>query len=177
MKHKIDLLNHRQLAGKLEEQIHRHGLFNPKLKIFGHPVRQNRLQTVGHYGGVEYINDAGAQSVDATYFSMNQLQGPLIWIVCNDNPATPFRELSQVMVYKTRHIIACGQAARTLEELFGSRIPVSAVAGAAEAVKWAARIAPRGTQVLFSPATAYDRYDTENLALAFKNAVKKLGER
>ncbi len=174
MKQKFDITAYHQLADTLEEQINRYGWFNPKLKIFGRQMPPQRLQTMARLYGVDYINDAAAQSVDATYYSLNKTQGPLIWIVCNDDPRTAFEELSAVMVYKTRHIIACGRAAEKLERLFGSRIPVSHVAGPAEAVAWARRLARPGMQVLFSPATAYDKYQTEHLSRAFEKAVKKL---
>jgi len=163
-----------ELAEKIQQKVSRYGLFNPRLEIFKNPVLSRRMEIIAEINGVKFINDSAASSVNATYYSLNRLNGEVIWIVCNDRPETAFEELATALAFKTRHIIACGKAAERLEKLFGARIPVTPARNAEHAVKWASRIAVEGGYVLFSPASPNDRYATEKLSSRFKNAVKKL---
>jgi len=162
------------LADKIERKVSTYGIFNPLLKIFKHPALPHRLETVCRVNGVHYINDSAAQSINATYYSLNRIPGPVIWLVCNDDAFTRFEELGPVMVFKTRHIIACGAAFAKLEKLFGSRIPVSAAGSPEEAVRLASQIAPAGSFVLFSPAASRPRYEIQKLSGRFVGAIKKL---
>ena len=174
MKTLIENKNRGALAEKIHGKVNRYSLFDPQLRIFKHTHLPRRLEMCAEINGVKYINDAAATGVNATYYSLNKLRGEVIWIVCNDEADAAFEELGPVMVYKTRHIIACGRSAEVLEKLYGSRIPVSRVHHPEEAVAWASRIAVPGTYVLFSPAAKSNRYETERLSNRFTQAIKKL---
>ena len=125
----------------------------PYAGAFAHPALPGRLEPVARVGQVEFINDVLATSINGVYYALNRSRGPLVWLVCNDNAGLAWEELSPVMVYKTRHIVACGAAAARLDALYGSRIPVSTARDLSDAVRWALRVAKPGSKVLFSPGT------------------------
>ncbi len=126
----------------------------PYAAAFARSAVPGRLEPVARIGQVEFINDVFATSINGVYYALNRSRGPLVWMVCNDNAALAWEELSPVMVYKTRHIVACGAAAGRLDALYGSRIPVSTARDLSDAVRWALRVAKPGSKVLFSPGTS-----------------------
>ena len=68
-----------------------------------------RLEFVGRILGREYINDAGARTVNATWYVLETLQGGIIWIVSGTEQKTDYGKLVPAALRKVRMMLVLGQ--------------------------------------------------------------------
>ncbi|KPM32360.1 UDP-N-acetylmuramoylalanine-D-glutamate ligase [Croceitalea dokdonensis DOKDO 023] len=140
----------------------------------GAPHRLEKVLKINH---VEYINDSKATNVNATYYALDGIQKPIVWIVGGVDKGNDYNELMPLVREKVKAIICLGVDNAKLMETFGNVVePIVETVAMSEAVKIAYKIAERGDAVLLSPACAsFDLFKNyEDRGNQFKEAIKKL---
>lgn len=126
----------------------------------------HRLEVVGVFGGVTYINDSKSTAPPATMIAVDALReraGRLIVIVGGQKKDVPLEDCAGALKSHARIVICCGEAgprfAAALKEAGKGSSIVHVVAGVEEAVEVSRREARDGDTVLFSPgAPSFDHY-------------------
>ncbi|MCL6275087.1 UDP-N-acetylmuramoyl-L-alanine--D-glutamate ligase [Muricauda sp. 2012CJ35-5] len=140
----------------------------------GVPHRLEKVLKINH---VEYVNDSKATNVNATYYALDGIKKPLVWIVGGVDKGNDYSELMPLVREKVKAIICLGMDNSKLKEAFGNVIDLMVETySMEEAVKVAYKISERGDAVLLSPACAsFDLFENyEDRGNQFKSAVKNL---
>ncbi|WP_405576004.1 UDP-N-acetylmuramoyl-L-alanine--D-glutamate ligase [Winogradskyella sp. Asnod2-B02-A] len=138
---------------------------------------EHRLEHVLKINKVQYINDSKATNVNATYFALESMDAPTVWIVGGVDKGNEYRELFPFVNEKVKAIICLGVDNAKLMESFGKMVDVIIETQyMSEAVKIAYKLADAGDNVLLSPACAsFDLFENyEDRGRQFKNAVRNL---
>ena len=138
---------------------------------------EHRLEHVLKINKVQYINDSKATNVNATYFALESMSAPTVWIVGGVDKGNDYNDLLPLVREKVKAIVCLGVDNDKIKETFGNVVDIIVeTAGAEEAVKVCHKLAERGETVLLSPACAsFDLFDNyEDRGRKFKNAVKSL---
>jgi UDP-N-acetylmuramoylalanine--D-glutamate ligase len=137
----------------------------------------HRMEKVLSIQRVQYINDSKATNINATFFAIESIDTPLIWIVGGVDKGNNYEELLPLIREKAKAIICLGvdneKLRNTFEGLSEIFIETQAMS---EAVKIAHKIAVPKDTVLLSPACAsFDLFKNyEDRGDQFKNAVRNL---
>jgi len=138
---------------------------------------EHRLEKVLKIHHVQYINDSKATNVNATYYALDSMKTPTVWIVGGVDKGNDYRELMPLVREKVKAIICLGTDNSKIKDAFGNVVDLVVETFAMnEAVKVAYKIAERGDTVLLSPACAsFDLFKSyEDRGNQFKEAIKKL---
>ena len=141
------------LAMKLENGFRRSISGSGYAGLFMNGFPPFRLKYSGSHRGIVMINDSGASSIDAVYYSLNKIDSPLVWIIWNDEANAPFEELDLAVLQKVKKIIVVGKSYFKIDYLFGNDLDVAEAESIDHAVAMALAAAGPGECVLFSPAT------------------------
>ncbi|MEM7161059.1 MAG: hypothetical protein AAF487_01340 [Bacteroidota bacterium] len=113
----------------------------------------HRLQLVGEFDGIEFINDAKSQDLESTAFSLDSISKPVFWIVEAGPYQRNFANLDLDTLNELESVIVVGQnRAQTVEELFQLVDVVVEANTIQEAVDLSKELAFKGSCVLYSPA-------------------------
>jgi UDP-N-acetylmuramoylalanine--D-glutamate ligase len=137
----------------------------------------HRLEFVANVHGISYINDSKATNVNSTWYALESMDRPVIWIAGGIDKGNDYQQLMPMVKKKVKAIICLGKDNSRLKEAFGSVIETFAEAKSAnEAVFLASNIAGSNDIVLLSPACAsFDLFENyEDRGNQFKEAVRKL---
>ncbi len=137
----------------------------------------HRLENVLKIHHVQYINDSKATNVNATYYALDSMKTPTVWIVGGVDKGNEYKELMPLVREKVKAIICLGMDNEKIKETFGNVVDLMVETFAMEeAVKVAYKIAERGDTVLLSPACAsFDLFKNyEDRGDQFKNCIKNL---
>ena len=138
---------------------------------------EHRLEKVAKINKVQYINDSKATNVNATYFALESMTAPTVWIVGGIDKGNDYDELMSFVHEKVKAIICLGIDNTKIINAFSPIVDVIVEASSMqEAVKLAASAAEEGDTVLLSPACAsFDLFSSyEERGTQFKNEVHKL---
>ena len=138
---------------------------------------EHRLEHVLRINKVQYINDSKATNVNATYYALESMEAPTVWIVGGQDKGNDYTELFPFVNEKVKAIICLGVDNHKLMENFSSMVDVIIETQyMSEAVKIAYKIAESGDNVLLSPACAsFDLFENyEDRGRQFKDAVRNL---
>ncbi|MBI3235290.1 MAG: UDP-N-acetylmuramoyl-L-alanine--D-glutamate ligase [Bacteroidetes bacterium] len=138
---------------------------------------EHRLESVGKVGGIEFINDSKATTVNAAWFALESMETPVIWIAGGQDKGNDYTKLKPLIKDKVRFIICIGNDNRKIHEAFSSDVEMMINATSMqEAVKVSFQLATKGDTVLLSPACAsFDRFvDYQERGRIFKKSVKNL---
>lgn len=138
---------------------------------------EHRLEQVLKINGVKYINDSKATNVNATYYALESMETPTIWIVGGVDKGNDYTELLPLVREKVKAIICLGLDNAKIIETFGNVVDfICETAGAEEAVKVAYKVSEKGDTVLLSPACAsFDLFENyEDRGRQFKDAIRLL---
>jgi UDP-N-acetylmuramoylalanine--D-glutamate ligase len=138
---------------------------------------EHRLEHVLKINKVQYINDSKATNVNATYYALESMETPTIWIVGGVDKGNNYEELFPFVNEKVKAIICLGVDNEKLMHNFGNMVDVIVETQfMSEAVKIAYKLAESGDTVLLSPACAsFDLFENyEDRGRQFKNAVRNL---
>jgi UDP-N-acetylmuramoylalanine--D-glutamate ligase len=140
----------------------------------GAPHRLEKVLKINH---VEYVNDSKATNINATYYALDGIRKPIVWIVGGVDKGNDYAELMPLVREKVKGIICLGMDNSKLIETFGNVVePLVETFSMEEAVKVAYKMSDRGDTVLLSPACAsFDLFENyEDRGNQFKAAIKKL---
>jgi UDP-N-acetylmuramoylalanine--D-glutamate ligase len=138
---------------------------------------EHRLEKVLKIQNVQYINDSKATNVNATFFALDSMTGPTVWIVGGVDKGNDYEELMSLVHEKVKAIVCLGVDNKKIIDSFGNVVDVMIeVDTMNDAVKMAQRLAEKGDTVLLSPACAsFDLFENyEDRGNQFKYAVKNL---
>ncbi len=138
---------------------------------------EHRLENVLRINGVQYINDAKAVNVNATYYALDTVENAIVWIVGGVDKGNDYENLLPLVNEKVKAIICLGENNQRLIETFGNTVDfMIETTDMYEAVKIAYKLSEAGETVLLSPACAgYDLYESyEEKGKQFKQAVREL---
>jgi UDP-N-acetylmuramoylalanine--D-glutamate ligase len=138
---------------------------------------EHRLEFVAKVNGIEFINDSKATNVNSTWFALESMDKPTVWIVGGVDKGNDYAELMDLVRDKVKAIICLGVDNKKLMETFSGVIPTIVEARSAmEAVAYGYRLAKKDESVLLSPACAsFDLFENyEDRGNQFKDAVRAL---
>ena len=128
------------------------------------PPLPHRLEPVGTFGGVRWVNDSKATNVAAAASALRSLDGPVVVLVGGTDKGEDFRGLVPAMRGRVHTVVAYGAAgARAGAEIgsaAGRGVAVKRVEGGFEEAVSAGRAAARpGDTVLLAPAcSSFDMF-------------------
>jgi UDP-N-acetylmuramoylalanine--D-glutamate ligase len=137
---------------------------------------EHRLEKVKEVDGVEYINDSKATNVDATFYALDAMNKPVVWIVGGVDKGNDYTMLNDLVAQKVKGIVCMGTDNEKLLKAFEGKVSkLKEVRGAEEAVVVARSFANKGDVVLLSPACAsFDLFKNyEDRGIQYKQAVNK----
>ena len=138
---------------------------------------EHRLEHVLRINKVQYINDSKATNVNATYYALESMDVPTVWIVGGEDKGNDYSELFPFINEKVKAIICLGVDNKKLYENFAKMVDIIIETQyMSEAVKKAYKVSEAGDNVLLSPACAsFDLFENyEDRGRQFKEAVRKL---
>jgi len=138
---------------------------------------EHRLEFVAKINGVEFINDSKATNINSTWFALESMEKPTVWIVGGVDKGNDYNELLSLVDEKVKAIICLGEDNDKIKEAFQSKVETLVEArDAVEAVAYAYRLARKDESVLLSPACAsFDLFESyEDRGNQFKQAVRML---
>ena len=138
---------------------------------------EHRLEKVLKIQNVQYINDSKATNVNATFFALDSMNVPTVWIVGGVDKGNDYNELMPLVREKVKAIICLGVDNHKIINAFGDVVDIMVeVNNMNDAVKTAQKLTEKGDAVLLSPACAsFDLFENyEDRGKQFKQAVHNL---
>lgn len=138
---------------------------------------EHRLEVVTSVHGIEFINDSKATNVNSTWYALESMDKPTIWIAGGVDKGNDYSELVELVKKNVKAIVCMGADNKKIVDAFRDIVPVIVETGSAEeAVQTAYRLGKKGDAVLLSPACAsFDLFENyEDRGRKFKAAVRNL---
>jgi len=138
---------------------------------------EHRLEFVSKVHGVDYINDSKATNVNSTWYALESMTHPTVWIVGGVDKGNDYNMLKDLVKQKVKAIVCLGTDNKKIIKAFSKLVDkVVETHSADDAVKAAARLASKGDTILLSPCCAsFDLFDNyEERGRMFKQAVRSL---
>jgi UDP-N-acetylmuramoylalanine--D-glutamate ligase len=138
---------------------------------------EHRLEKVLKVQNVQYINDSKATNVNATFFALDSVNAPTVWIVGGVDKGNDYTELMALVNEKVKAIICLGIDNRKIIDAFRDVVDMMVeVDNMHDAVNTAKHLTEKGDIVLLSPACAsFDLFENyEDRGDQFKEAVRNL---
>jgi UDP-N-acetylmuramoylalanine--D-glutamate ligase len=138
---------------------------------------EHRLEKVLKIQNVQYINDSKATNVNATFFALDSMTTPTVWILGGVDKGNDYTELMALVHEKVKAIICLGVDNKKIIDAFVNVVDMMVeVDNMHDAVNTARHIAEKGDAVLLSPACAsFDLFQNyEDRGNQFKREVRNL---
>lgn len=138
---------------------------------------EHRLEFVASINGVEFINDSKATNINSTWYALESMQKPIVWICGGQDKGNDYNELTELVKAKVKAIICLGKNNKKIINAFKDTVELIVdTDNAHDAVAAAYKIGKTGDVVLLSPACAsFDLYENyEDRGMQFKAAVRSL---
>lgn len=138
---------------------------------------EHRLEHFLKVHGIEFINDSKATNVNSTWYALESINKPIVWIAGGIDKGNDYSMLFELVKEKVKAIICLGKDNSKLHLAFGDKIKnMIDVSSMDEAVKAAYYIARNDDVVLLSPACAsFDLFENyEDRGAQFKREVRNL---
>ena len=139
------------------------------LRTFG--GLEHRLEVVGEFDGVLWINDSKATNIDSALVALRSMTRPAVLLLGGRHKGEPYTRLADEVRRTVKAVVAYGEAAGSIEKDLGTTANVVRVNGSFDEVVARARtLAHAGDAVLLSPAcSSYDMFrNYEERGNAFK---------
>jgi len=137
----------------------------------------HRLEYVVNILKVAYINDSKATNVNATFYAIDSMTKPTVWIVGGVDKGNDYTSLLPLVHEKVKAIVCLGVDNQKIMDTFSSVVNVLVETNDMKsAVKAAYSLSTKGDAVLLSPACAsFDLFTNyEDRGNQFKAAVRAL---
>ncbi len=176
----LSLLGNHNIANSLAASI-----AGKLLKIKNESIRnslmtfqavEHRLQQIAEIDGVKFINDSKATNVNATYYALESMKQPTIWIVGGKDKGNDYTEIEDLVKRKVKAIVCLGIDNQKIIDFFQDKKElIYSTSSMEEAVKISKSLAQSGDAVLLSPCCAsFDLFDNyEDRGNKFKKEVLK----
>ena len=136
-----------------------------KQKSIRKQLLNNRKESFNSFSSIEHrvelfsdklekiwINDSKSTDTGATAYSLSKIQGPIIWIVGQNQGPRDLDILEDLVLSKVTEIIYYGKHETNIKYLFGSKIKYSQLSTIKDSVNMALNNPIKNIKVLFSPA-------------------------
>lgn len=131
---------------------------NIKESLFDIDSIGHRQQFIGSIDNVMYYDDSKAESVNATWFTFENIIDPVVWIAGGKANSTDFSDLLPMAKKNVKTLICIGKDNNKLIDSFSDSVSeIFEAHSIDEAVNMANLIAQEGDIVLFSPACKSDK--------------------
>ena len=137
---------------------------------------EHRLEQVAEINGVRFINDSKATNVNATYYALESMKQPTVWIVGGVDKGNDYTEIETLVKRKVKAIVCLGIDNQKIIDFFKDKKDlIYSTSSMEEAVKISKSLAKSGDTVLLSPCCAsFDLFDNyEDRGNKFKKEVLK----
>lgn len=138
---------------------------------------EHRLEFVATVNGIEFINDSKATNVNSTWYALESMQKPVVWICGGQDKGNDYNELHDLVKQHVKAIICLGKDNKKIINAFKDVVELIVETDtAAEAVATSYKLGKKGDVVLLSPACAsFDLFKSyEDRGMQFKAAVRAL---
>ncbi len=134
---------------------------------------KHRNEFVTMRNGVKYINDSAAKSLSATWFSIENVNEPVVWIALAGNE--DYEEMISVVRQHVKTIICLGDNMDPIRSSLGClvRDGVLKAENMEDAMRMAANKAISGYSILFSPGCESEDFDTRKMEKTFIKMAKE----
>ncbi|MBT0551622.1 UDP-N-acetylmuramoyl-L-alanine--D-glutamate ligase [Riemerella anatipestifer] len=136
----------------------------------------HRLQEIANLNGVKFINDSKATNVNATYYALESMTQPTVWIVGGVDKGNDYTEIEELVKKKVKAIVCLGIDNQKIIDFFRDKKEfIYNTSSMEEAIKISKSIAEAGDAVLLSPCCAsFDLFENyEDRGEKFKAEVLK----
>ena len=140
---------------------------------------ENRIETVGEFGGVLWINDSKSTNVASTLVALQGMARPTVLLLGGRHKGEPYTELAAELRRTGRAVIAYGEAGEQIEKDLKGIVPLTRLQSSfKDVVTTARRLAQPGDAVLLSPAcSSFDMFaNYEDRGKEFKRLVRELAD-
>lgn len=138
---------------------------------------KHRKQFVATVGGIEFIDDSRSTNVNGTWFSLEDINKPVVLILGGVDNGNDYRILNDLVSEKVKAIVCLAESTERIHQAFSDMVDrIVDVRNAVDAVNTAYALASKGDVVLLSPACAsFDLFKNyEDRGEQFAQAVKNL---
>ena len=138
---------------------------------------EHRLEKFIKVHSIEFINDSKATNVNSTWYALESMTSPVIWIAGGVDKGNDYADLMELVKAKVKALVCLGKDNSKLHAAFDGIIPVILDATSMkEAVSEAYRCGQKGDVVLLSPACAsFDLFENyEDRGWQFKKFTREL---
>ncbi|NOY95310.1 MAG: UDP-N-acetylmuramoyl-L-alanine--D-glutamate ligase [Chlorobi bacterium] len=138
---------------------------------------EHRLERFLVVHGIEFINDSKATNVNSTWYALESMNKPVVWITGGVDKGNDYSMITGLVRKKVKAIVCLGKNNSKIHDAFGKIIKdIVDVNNMPDAVKTAYYLARNGDIVLLSPACAsFDLFDNyEDRGIQFKRNVRDL---
>jgi UDP-N-acetylmuramoylalanine--D-glutamate ligase len=138
---------------------------------------EHRLERFLKVHGIEFINDSKATNVNSTWYALESMANPVVWIAGGIDKGNDYSMLLDLVRDKVKAIVCLGVENSKIHKAFGGIVKnIVDTASMTEAVKSAYYLARNGDIVLLSPACAsFDLFENyEDRGHQFKQEVRNL---
>ncbi len=119
------------------------------------PGVEHRLEKVGKFGGVYYVNDSKATNVDACWYALESMKTPTVLIIGGKDKGNDYDQIKDLVKQKCRGIVYLGADNQKLHDNFDALgIPVRDTHSMKDCVAACRELAVEGDTVLLSPCCA-----------------------
>jgi len=138
---------------------------------------EHRLEEYLTIHGVLYINDSKATNINSTWYALESMTKPTVWIVGGVDKGNDYSELDDVVAKTVKAIVCLGTDNKKIFSHFKDKVNIIVeTQSMKEAVYTAYKLAEPNDVVLLSPACAsFDLFSNyEDRGKKFKEAVRDL---
>lgn len=138
---------------------------------------EHRLERFLKVHGIEFINDSKATNINSTWYALESMTQPTVWIVGGIDKGNDYSELYDLVKSKVKAIVCLGvDNSKILEAFKNVGVDMVETQSMEDAVRSAYFLAKNGDTVLLSPACAsFDLFENyEDRGHQFKQAVREL---
>jgi UDP-N-acetylmuramoylalanine--D-glutamate ligase len=138
---------------------------------------EHRLERFLKVHGIEFINDSKATNVNSTWYALESMAHPVVWIAGGIDKGNDYSMLLDLVREKVKAIVCLGVDNSKIRKAFGGIVKnIVDASSMVEAVKSAYYLARNGDIVLLSPACAsFDLFENyEDRGHQFKQEVRNL---
>lgn len=119
------------------------------------PGVEHRLEKVGTFDGVYYVNDSKATNVDACYYALESMTTPVVLIIGGKDKGNDYEQIKPLVAKKCRALVYLGADNEKLHKSFDEMgITVADTHSMKECVEACRSLAQKGDTVLLSPCCA-----------------------
>jgi len=138
---------------------------------------EHRLEPVFKVHGIEFINDSKATNINSTWYALESMTKPVVWIVGGIDKGNNYSELYDLVKQKVKAIVCLGLDNTKIHEAFENIVDtIVDTKSMKDAVNASYYLAKKDEIVLLSPACAsFDLFQSyEDRGQQFKQSVRDL---